>query len=139
MTLKHLISAIAFATAALGAHAQYQVASSVGGSTVAAAPINQADIYNRINTAQGTANTAQGTATDAQWRANDAKGTANWAGGLAQQADANASNAHALAESGWQYARTTNIAACTTAMQVSTGIPAAYWIGQCTAQANPHP
>ena len=73
-----LLSTLALSLTALSAHAQtFQVASSVAGQQVAGAPINQGDIYYRINIAQGAANVAQGTAADAQWRASNAQNTAN--------------------------------------------------------------
>ena len=98
----------------------FQIASSVGGQQIAASPINQTDIYNRINTAQGTANSAQGTANDAQWRATNARETAdraqssaNWAGQVAQNAQSTANQGVRWADTAWGYARAVNISNCT--------------------------
>lgn len=78
MKTSHVLSTIVLSLAALSAHAQnFQVASSVAGQQVAGAPINQGEIFNRINIAQTAANVAQGTAADAQWRASNAQNTAN--------------------------------------------------------------
>jgi hypothetical protein len=132
-------------TLALSAQAQtYDVASSVGGQQNAAAPINQTDIYNRINAAQGTANSAQGTANDAQWRATSARETAdraqnsaNWAGQVAQNAQSTANQGVRWADTAWGYARAVNISNCTMS---NGGTPAAQTA--CTIIADnlfPHP
>lgn len=133
------------ATLAFSAQAQtYQVASSVGGQQIAASPINQADIYNRINAAQGTANSAQGTANDAQWRATNARAaadnaqsSANWAGQVAQNAQNTANQGVRWADTAWGYARAANISSCTMS---NGGTPAA--LVNCTIIADslfPHP
>lgn len=103
MTIKYFISAIAIAAAALPAVAQttFSIADSTGGHQVAAKSIDQADIYNRINTAQGAANTAQGTANDAQWRATNAQDTANWAQSAAITADGHARTTYEMTKATW--------------------------------------
>jgi len=95
MNAKHLLSALTLALAAVGAHAQYQVASSVSGATVAAAPL--ADIRGLIAIAQGTANTANNTATSALAVGYGAQATATWAGDVANVANNAANNAQGTA------------------------------------------
>jgi hypothetical protein len=145
MNTLHVLSTLALAATALSAPAQtFQVANSVGGQQIAASPINQADIYNRINIAQGTANSAQGTANDAQWRAASARETAdraqssaNWAGQVAQNAQSTANQGVRWADTAWGYARAVNISSCTMS---NGGTPAA--LATCTVIADnlfPHP
>lgn len=110
-----LLSTLALSLTALSAHAQtFQVASSVAGQRVAGAPINQGDIYNRINIAQGAANSAQD--------------SANWAGGVATNAQNTANSLIARIDRTWEL----SIADCALAMG---GVK---WVAYCQA-VNPRP
>lgn len=107
MKYRYSVAALALALAlSLSSYAQFKIADSAGGNTVAAAPINQvvANLQSNINRAQSTATDASNQAYYATTVGTNAQNSANYAQGVANNAQHTANAVAGRVDATWELA-----------------------------------